>query len=128
MRRANFVDEDDNVAASPSSLFSNVEFQLVAMPQIQSNLHVPSALQVIQDEMPALGLWQSTGGPTSNQQPRDFQSTLIAHDMPVEAQWTEPQNREEWRDDMQLGCNPWMGFSESLESYGLTLSLDDDYF
>lgn len=45
-----------------------------------------------------------------------------------ESIWSDPQASSEHQDTMGLQFNPWMGFSESLESYGLTLSLNEDYF
>lgn len=46
----------------------------------------------------------------------------------VEPIWPDSHGPSESQNTMGLAFNPWMGFSESLESYGLTLSLDEDYF
>ena len=38
------------------------------------------------------------------------------------------EDQNQWLDGMRLAFNPWMGWPETLETYGFTQALDDEYF
>ena len=54
-------------------------------------------------------------------------------DPAVESIGNEPTNyalgdQTQWLDGMRMAFNPWMGWPETLETYGFTQALDDEYF
>ncbi|KEF60743.1 uncharacterized protein A1O9_02304 [Exophiala aquamarina CBS 119918] len=131
IRQANF--EGDCHDGTRSEIRrSNVEFQLSTMPQNQSTLTALPAREIATPfGMARVEDSQGAGEiATVEEQSGHIQSESGSEKrtMPNVSTPHENHNREEWRNDMQAVFNPWMGFSESLESYGLALSLEDDYF
>lgn len=122
--RADFVDDSNEVTspAPPSELPSANTLNASARPQRQrlgrGNANVKTAPQVLRSHG-LLGAGQAA-------QPKQANRT-------VEAVGSEPTNyaqddQGQWLDGMRLAFNPWMGWPETLETYGFTQDLDDDYF
>lgn len=138
IRQANFDNDngDDGVAAACIPR-SNIAAQLDAMSPTQSELGVPSVLDratlsgsPVAERLQNAGTKMTTKANTTDQRPRFLQegTAMQMQNVTDESIWHDSPDLGEWQDNMQLVFNPWMGFSESLEAYGLTLSLNEDYF
>jgi hypothetical protein len=59
-----------------------------------------------------------------------FQTETGSHEQSIISGTVGPEfnGREESEIDMQWMFDPWMGFSHSLESYGLTLPPGESYY
>lgn len=120
IRQANFDDDDGDDGVTISSIpRSNVELQLGAMPPTQSNFGTPLVLDRATLSGPPVveGLQILREG-----------TPIQTHTVTDEPVWRDSHGSGEWPNSMQLVLDPWMGFSESLESYGLKIPLNEDYF
>ncbi|KIW33394.1 uncharacterized protein PV07_00247 [Cladophialophora immunda] len=132
-RQANFDGDSNHDTIISETTPSMVEFQLATMPQIRSRLLVPagSGAATPPGGLPHGDLQNSGSEMTPEQQQAGHLQADPAPTRPntlADPMLDYDRSCEELENDMQLVFNPWMGFSESLESYGLTLTLDEDYF
>ena len=122
--RADFIDDSNEVTspAPPGEPHSNGSANGVARAQWQrfarGNANVKAAPHILRSH--------NLSGAGQTTQPK--QSAGV-----VEAVSNEPTNyaqddQGQWLDGMRLAFNPWMGWPETLETYGFSQDLDDDYF
>ncbi|ETI28413.1 hypothetical protein G647_00862 [Cladophialophora carrionii CBS 160.54] len=121
--RADFVDDSNEVTSpAPPGEYPSATVNAGARPQrqrsIRNNPNVKVAPQVLRSH--------SLLGAAHAAQPKQANQG-------VEPVINEPTNyaqedQNQWLDGMRLAFNPWMGWPETLETYGFTQDLDDDYF
>ena len=123
--RADFVDDSNEVTTPrpPSEHHVNGTVSAGARPlrqqrSIRSNPNLKTAPHVLRSHS-FLGATQGT----------DPKQSVAG----VETVSNEPTNyaqdgQNQWLDGMRLAFNPWMGWPETLETYGFTQALDDEYF
>jgi hypothetical protein len=123
--RADFVDDSNEVTTPqpPTDHHPNGALSVAARPQrqqrsIRSNTNLKTAPHILRSH--------SFGGAAQAMDPKQSDSG-------VEVVSNEPTNyaqddQNQWLDGMRLAFNPWMGWPETLETYGFTQALDDEYF
>jgi hypothetical protein len=124
--RADFVDDSNEVTtpAPPSDHPIHNPLDPVARLQhkqrtVRTNINVRAAPQILRSQ--------------SMRAAADAAQLKPATDPIVEGVTNEPTNyaqedQNQWLDGMRLAFNPWMGWPETLDTYGFTQDHDDDYF
>ncbi|KAJ9608857.1 hypothetical protein H2200_006628 [Cladophialophora chaetospira] len=122
--RADFVDDSNEVTSPappgeyPSSTVNAGERPL-RQRLIRSNPNVKVAPQIFRTHGSLIGVTQS---------PQPKQTDQLIEPMINEPTNYAQEDQNQWLDGMRLAFNPWMGWPETLETYGFTQDLDDDYF
>lgn len=122
--RADFVDDSSEVTSpAPPGEYTNSTVNAGARPQRQRstrrNPNIKVAPQILRSHSSRFGAAQA---PLAKEADRLVEPVI-----------NEPTNyaqedQNQWLDGMRLAFNPWMGWPETLETYGFTQELDDEYF
>ena len=118
VRRADFVDRSNETTA-PSS---TTEFQSSASPQTFSRVAARFVGKHTGQTIETTSTLEVAKATSHNQ------SNVFSEDLGNERASYDRENSGESVDGMRFAFNPWMGWSETLEGYGFTQNLDDDYF
>jgi hypothetical protein len=122
--RADFIDDSNEVtspapaSASPSNGASPASRPQRQPPkQVRVQDHVRAASHVLRSNL----IGNAPPGPQLKQ-------ARLIETVPSEPTNYAQDDQGQWLDGMRLAFNPWMGWPETLETYGFSQELDDDYF
>lgn len=127
IRRAEFVD-DSNEVTSPAP--PSEPRPPTSTNSLLKRLQQRTVQRGVQESPNSKGSPQNTRPPTAVETTRPLPQEQS--DRAAEVPSNEPTNlaeadQSQWLDGMRFAFNPWMGWPETLETYGFSHDLDDDY-
>lgn len=121
LRRAEFVDDSNEVTspapASEQRPSTNSSSRLQQQPETRNNSNAnPDSRNEVSSN-----IFEPNGMPYEK-------SNTAAVSTEKEPSYYLEEDQGRWSEEMRIAFNPWMGWPETLETYGFSQDLDNDYF